>query len=87
MPVSALLPLAALTALTVAFGLFPEALLSTVGRPHGGVLAEDEIALDLVLEHAHERLVGAVRPAEAGQVVVGPVVLRRCRVAEIGPHQ
>ena len=29
-PVSALLPLAALTALTVIFGLFPEALLSTV---------------------------------------------------------
>ena len=52
-----------------------QALHPAVGRADGRVLAEQEVALHLVLEHVHHRLVGAVRSGQPGQVVVGPVVL------------
>lgn len=53
-----------------------------VRRTDRGVLAEQEVALDLVGQHAHHGLVGAVRAGQSGQVVVGPVVVRGGRL----PH-
>ena len=41
-----------------------EALQAPVGRPDRGILAQQEVTLDLVVEHSHDGLVGAVR---AGQ--------------------
>ncbi len=52
-----------------------------VRRTDRGVLAEQEVALDLVGQHAHHGLVGAVRAGQSGQVVVGPVVVRGGRLA------
>ncbi len=47
-----------------------------VGRAHCGVLPKDEVALHLVLEHAHSGLIGAVRPRQPRKVIIGPVVVR-----------
>ncbi len=52
-----------------------ETLHAAVGRPDGRVLAEQEVALDLVVEHGGHGLVGTVGARQPGQVVVGPVVV------------
>ena len=46
-----------------------------VGRANRRVLAQHEVTLDLVLEHCHHGLVGAVGAVEPGHVVVGPAVV------------
>ena len=52
------------------------ALHSAVGRSDRRVLAQHEVAFDLVFEHCHHGLVGAVRAGQPRQVVVSPVVVR-----------
>ena len=46
-----------------------------VGRADRRVLAQNEVAVDGAVHHAGDRLIGAVRAGQPGQVVVGPVVV------------
>ena len=52
-----------------------------VGRPDGGVLAEQEVALALARDLGHHRLEGAVAAGQPRQVVEAEAVVRGRRVA------
>jgi hypothetical protein len=56
-------------------------------RADGRVLPEQEVALDLVVEHVEHCAVGAVVAADARQPVVAVAVLRRRWLAEPGLEQ
>ena len=63
------------------------ALHAPVGRAHGRVLPEQEVAVDAVVEHAHRGLVRAVGAVDARQIVEGEVVVSGGRIAPPGLEQ
>ena len=63
------------------------ALHTAVGLCHRWVLAKDNVALNLVLEHGHERLIGGVRTRDAWHEVVAPLVVLGRSIAPVGLHE